>query len=118
MDHLIQAYNSSTQVLIPVLQKRSKASYITAAIALIIAQRLYSYFRVPKHLRGFPKLPYFGIAKSLLTKELPRERVKKYVLPIIDERDGFYISKIPFGWMLYVADPVAVKQLLLKSSML
>ncbi|ORE12170.1 hypothetical protein BCV71DRAFT_269475, partial [Rhizopus microsporus] len=50
MDHLIQAYNSSTQVLIPVLQKKSKASYITAAIALIIAQRLYSYFRVPKHL--------------------------------------------------------------------
>ncbi|RCH77993.1 hypothetical protein CU097_000563, partial [Rhizopus azygosporus] len=100
----------------PVLQKRSKASYITAAIALIIAQRLYSYFRVPKHLRGFPKLPYFGIAKSFFAKESPRERVKKYILPIIDEHNGFYISKIPLGWILYVTDPVAAKQLLLKSS--
>jgi hypothetical protein len=94
MDRLVQAYNNSIKALVPVLQKRSKASYITVAIALIIAQRLYSYFRVPKHLRGFPKLPYFGIAKSLLTRESPRERAKKYVLPIIDERDGFYIVRL------------------------
>ncbi|CEG78030.1 hypothetical protein RMATCC62417_12694 [Rhizopus microsporus] len=116
MDRLIQAYNNFFKALAPVLQKRSKASYITAAIVLIIAQRLYSYFRVPKHLRGFPKLPYFGIAKSFFAKEPPRERVKKYVLPIIDERDGFYISKIPLGWILYVTDPAAARQLLLKSS--
>ncbi|RCH98259.1 cytochrome P450-dit2 [Rhizopus azygosporus] len=116
MDRVVQAYNNFIKALVPVLQKRSKASYITAAIALIIAQRLYSYFRVPKHLRGFPKLSYFGIAKSFLTRESPRERAKKYVLPIIDKHDGFYISKIPFGWTLYATNPIAAKQILLKSS--
>ncbi|KAG1544648.1 hypothetical protein G6F50_013840 [Rhizopus delemar] len=55
------------------------------------------------------------MAKSLLTCEPPYSRFKRITFPAIQEGNGFYVSKIPTGWTIYVANPVAAKQLLLKS---
>ncbi|KAG1441932.1 hypothetical protein G6F55_013104 [Rhizopus delemar] len=55
------------------------------------------------------------MAKSLLTCEPPYNRFKRITFPAIQEGNGFYVSKIPTGWTVYVANPVAAKQLLLKS---
>ncbi|KAG1179932.1 hypothetical protein G6F36_010479 [Rhizopus arrhizus] len=55
------------------------------------------------------------MAKSLLTCEPPYSRFKRITFPAIQEGNGFYVSKIPTGWTVYVANPVAAKQLLLKS---
>ncbi|KAG1519148.1 hypothetical protein G6F52_008901 [Rhizopus delemar] len=56
------------------------------------------------------------MAKSFLTCEPPYSRFKRITYPAIQEGNGFYVSKIPTGWTIYVANPVAAKQLLMKSN--
>ncbi|KAG1146698.1 hypothetical protein G6F37_011919 [Rhizopus arrhizus] len=102
--------------LLPLFQKRSKSSYIVAAILLITAKQIYSFFRVPTNLRHFPSVSFFAMAKSLLTSEPPYSRFKRIILPAIQEGNGFYISKIPIDWTVYITNPVAAKQFLLKSN--
>ncbi|KAG1050371.1 hypothetical protein G6F43_007348 [Rhizopus delemar] len=58
------------------------------------------------------------MAKSFLKSEPPYSRLKRITRPAIEEGRGFYVSKVPFGWALYVADPVVAKQILLKSETL
>ncbi|KAG1539620.1 hypothetical protein G6F47_012519 [Rhizopus delemar] len=55
------------------------------------------------------------MVKSFLTSEPPYSRFKRITFPAIQKGNGFYVSKIPVGWTVYVANPVAAKQLLLKS---
>ncbi|KAG1533374.1 hypothetical protein G6F51_012645 [Rhizopus arrhizus] len=101
--------------LLPLFQKRSKSSYIVAAILLITVKQIYSFFRVPTNLRHLPIVSFFAMAKSFLTSEPPYSRFKRITFPAIQKGNGFYVSKIPVGWTVYVANPVAAKQLLLKS---
>ncbi|KAG1046989.1 hypothetical protein G6F43_010543 [Rhizopus delemar] len=56
------------------------------------------------------------MAKSFLTCEPPYSRFKRITFPAIQEGNGFYVSKIPIDWTVYVANPVAAKQLLMKSN--
>ncbi|KAG1140684.1 hypothetical protein G6F37_011545 [Rhizopus arrhizus] len=102
--------------LLPLFQKRSKSSYIVAAILLITAKQIYSFFRVPTNLRHFPSVSFFAMAKSLLTSEPPYSRFKRIIFPAIQKGNGFYVSKIPIDWTVYITNPVAAKQLLLKSN--
>ncbi|KAG1139377.1 hypothetical protein G6F38_009877 [Rhizopus arrhizus] len=115
MEGLVTRYNMALEGLLPLFQKRSKSSYIVAAILLITAKQIYSFFRVPTNLRHFPSVSFFAMAKSFLTSEPPYSRFKRITFPAIQKGNGFYVSKIPTGWTIYVANPVAAKQLLLKS---
>ncbi|EIE85975.1 hypothetical protein RO3G_10685 [Rhizopus delemar RA 99-880] len=115
MEDLVTKYNMTLEGVLPLFQKRSKSSYIVAAILLITVKQIYSFFRVPTNLRHFPCVSFFAMAKSLLTCEPPYNRFKRITFPAIQEGNGFYVSKIPTGWTVYVANPVAAKQLLLKS---
>ncbi|KAG1222761.1 hypothetical protein G6F35_005083 [Rhizopus arrhizus] len=116
MEDLVTRYNMALEGLLPLFQKRSKSSYIVAAILLITVKQIYSFFRVPTNLRHFPSVSFFAMAKSLLTSEPPYSRFKRIILPAIQEGNGFYVSKVPVDWTVYITNPVAAKQLLLKSN--
>ncbi|KAG1054567.1 hypothetical protein G6F43_003416 [Rhizopus delemar] len=98
--------------LLPMLHKKHKKSYIGAAISLVFLQRVYSYFRAPKHLRHMPIIPYFPMVKSLLNHELAYSRFKRLILPAIRENHGIYVSKVPLGWTVYIANPMIAKYVL------
>ncbi|CAO3680930.1 unnamed protein product [Rhizopus stolonifer] len=110
-----ETYGLALEKLLSVLQNRSRSSYIAAAIALITVQRVYSFLRVPKSLRGFPVVPVLSIIKAYLDNLSPIDRFKRIVFPVIENENGLYVNKIPFGWRLYIANPVIAKQMLLKT---
>ncbi|EIE80372.1 hypothetical protein RO3G_05077 [Rhizopus delemar RA 99-880] len=113
----LESYRSTLEKILPVLQKKSKKSYIGAAITLIVLHRIYSYFKVPKRFQHLPKLSYFPSAKSIFNNEPIYDRYKRLVFPVIKENNGIYVSKISFDWTVYIANPVAAKHVLLKADL-
>jgi hypothetical protein len=101
MEGLVTRYNMALEGLLPLFQKRSKSSYIGAAILLITVKQIYSFFRVPTNLRHFPNVSFFAMAKSLLTSEPPYSRFKRIILPTIQEGNGFYIVRHLPLYVLY-----------------
>lgn len=93
MENQIESYRLAIEKLLPAIQKRSKLSYITFAVALIAAQQLYSFFRVPKNLRQFPRVSYFSMAKSFLKSESPTDRYKRIIFPVASKGNGFYVVR-------------------------
>ncbi|CEG64798.1 hypothetical protein RMATCC62417_01710 [Rhizopus microsporus] len=115
MNSLINIYTTSFKRLLPLIKDRSKTLCITAAILLVALQQIRSFFYVPKSIRSIPKVSYLSMAISFLYREGPPERLKRLKLPAMRKGNGFYLSRIPFGWTVYVANPIAAKQLLLKA---
>ncbi|CEJ05050.1 hypothetical protein RMCBS344292_18998 [Rhizopus microsporus] len=111
----IETYHRALDKLVPILQKRSKRSYIGVAVALVVLERIYSFFRVPKSIRHIPAVPYFAMAKSFLTSEAPSSRHQRIVLPVIEKGNGIYVNKLPLEWTVNVATPTSAKHVLLKS---
>lgn len=89
----IETYHRALDKLVPILQKRSKRSYIGVAVALVVLERIYSFFRVPKSIRHIPAVSYFAMAKALLTAEAPSSRYKRIILPVVKKGNGFYVVK-------------------------
>jgi hypothetical protein len=93
MEGLVTRYNMTLEGLLPLFQKRSKSSYIVAAILLITVKQIYSFFRVPTKLRHFPSVSFFAMAKSFLTSEPPYSRFKRITFPAIQKGNGFYVVR-------------------------
>lgn len=91
VEPVFKLYHIALENLLPILHKKHKKSYIGAAISLVFLQRVYSYFRAPKHLRHMPIIPYFSMVKSLLNHELAYSRFKRLILPAIGENNGIYV---------------------------
>ncbi|KAI9279778.1 cytochrome P450 [Sporodiniella umbellata] len=115
VESIIKHYQGALDRFLPIVQKRSKKTYIGAAIALITLQRIYSYFRVPKNLRHLSKIPFFSMAKAQYNREPPHIRYKKITQTAIIEGGGIYVSKIPFDWTVFVANPMVAKHVLMKA---
>ncbi|CAO3697771.1 unnamed protein product [Rhizopus stolonifer] len=107
--------NIALDKLVQVLHKRSKGSFIGAAIFLISVHQVLSYFRVPKNLRHIPRVSTFALAKSFLSGESRLSLAQRLLIPTSVKGNGFYLSKIPFNWTVNVCNPLAAKQLCLKS---
>lgn len=90
----LESYRSTLEKILPALQKKSKKSYIGAAITLIVLHRIYSYFKVPKRFRHLPKLSYFPSAKSIFNNEPIYDRYKRLVFPVIKQNNGIYVVKL------------------------
>ncbi|CEP12638.1 hypothetical protein [Parasitella parasitica] len=115
IENFMQSYNRAIENVLPILRKRSKASYIGMAIMCIVIKQVYSAYSVPKHLQRFPKVSFLSMIRSYLIKEAVVERTKRLVTPLTDAGHGFYVCKIPLTWTVFVTDPIAAKTLLLKT---
>lgn len=87
----LNKYSTLVENLLPILQKRSKGSYIGLAILAIILQQSYSFLNPPKKLSQFPKVSFLSIAKSFYTNESVVNRFKRLVLPLVQANHGFYV---------------------------
>lgn len=94
MNTVLKNYSISFKKLFPMLQKRSKLSYIALAVLIIAAQQAHSFLYVPKHLRGFPKVSFISMVKSYYYKESVADRQRRLVAPLIKEGHGFYIVSL------------------------
>lgn len=115
IENALKNYSVTFEKILPILQKRSKASYISAAILLLVVQQVYSFFTPPKHLRSFPRPSFFGIIKSFYLNESVFQRNKKFIAPFMDAGNKFYVSRIPVTWTVYITDPDLAKKVLMKT---
>ncbi|KAF1805999.1 hypothetical protein V8B55DRAFT_1452924 [Mucor lusitanicus] len=109
------SYQQTLDRVISVVRK-NKTSYIGMAILCVVLQRVYASYAVPpKYLRRFPKVSFVDLLKSFYNKESVASRNKRLVTPLTNAGHGFYISRIPLDWTIFVTDPIAAKTLLLKT---
>lgn len=95
IEKALNNYSITFEKILPLLQKRSKASYIGAAIFLLAVQQVFSFFIPPKHLRSLPRVSFFAMIKSYYYNESVSERNKKLVAPLVDAGHKLYVvSKI------------------------
>jgi hypothetical protein len=93
----LQPYNKAIMdKLMPFLKKRSKYSYIGAAVLCILAQQVYSFFKVPKQLSRYPSVSFFAMMKSFYSLESIVARNKNLVTPLTNAGHKFYVVKIWF----------------------
>ncbi|GAA5798150.1 hypothetical protein HPULCUR_003550 [Helicostylum pulchrum] len=116
IENALKNYSITFEQILPMLQKRSKASYIGAAILLLAVQQVYSFFTPPKHLRSFPRVSFFAMIKSFYYNESVSQRNKKLVAPIMNAGHKFYVSRIPFTWTVQITDPNLAKTILMKTN--
>lgn len=102
--------------LLPVVNEKNSKLYWSAIVSLLgTAYMVKSFWRmmvVPKHLAHIPKvssLPWFW---SILKGESHDVRMKKLMLPIINEH-GLCLKYILGRWTVTVGDPILL-QILLK----
>jgi type III secretory pathway component EscR len=91
IENALQSYNKVIEKILPVLQKRSKISYIGVAVFLAIIQRIYAILRVPKDLRRFPEVTPLSMIRSLYVNEPIVNRTKRLVTPLTNAGHGFYV---------------------------
>lgn len=95
IENTLKNYSITFEKILPMLRKRSKASYIAAAILLLAVQQVYSFFTPPKHLRSFPRVSFLAMIKSFYYNESVSLRNEKLVAPLMDAGHKFYVvSKI------------------------
>jgi hypothetical protein len=68
--------------------KRSKFTYLGAAIALYAVTKMYQAFAYPRRLAHIKRIPLLPTFKSLLAGESMLERNKKFLFPIWKETNG------------------------------
>ncbi|KAI9256689.1 cytochrome P450 [Sporodiniella umbellata] len=112
---IVQSSYAALKRLLPFFQKNSKASCITAALALLALQQLYSIIKIPKHLESFPRTPSLALAKSYYNLQSPPVQFKRFSLPAMEKGDGNFVSRLPFGWMVVITNPAVAKHVLMKS---
>ncbi|KAI9307943.1 cytochrome P450 [Cunninghamella echinulata] len=88
---------------------------LSAAISLILTQRIYRLFRPPASLRHLPSVNFFKLAYSILKREDPAVRVRKVFGPAMKKGNGIFAANFPLKWSIYISDPVAAKTLLMKN---
>lgn len=86
-----KSYREILEKLLPVLQKKSKWSYISAAALLITIQQIYSYLHVPKKLRHIPSVSFLAMAMSYLRVESQADRFKRIIQPVVSKGNGIYV---------------------------
>ncbi|ORX42927.1 cytochrome P-450 cyp509A1 [Hesseltinella vesiculosa] len=96
---------------------RAKRISIGVAISLLwFARSVYKKSVPPKQLRHFPHVSYFSFMKNLLMqKESTYNMFHRYNQPLIEQTHGFYLRPERSGWVVHVSNPIAVKQIFMKS---
>ncbi|KAI9484150.1 MAG: cytochrome P450 [Benjaminiella poitrasii] len=118
---LVQIVNSNTKILIQLLSRhlrdKRKASVIsvsTAVVLTVLYTALRRFNRPPqkyKHLAYVGFLPYL---KYVFNNALFETYSKEEIMPLIKQTNGIYMRPTVMGWVIEVANPLAVKHVLLK----
>jgi hypothetical protein len=104
-----------THHILPYLTRRSKATYVAAAVAAFISYQVYRMQHIPKNLRHIPAVPFWTYMRSALSKQGIDERARNIILPVVHKStNGLYLRPNRFGWCVSVAGPGPMKTLFMR----
>ncbi|KAG0788485.1 hypothetical protein G6F16_001452 [Rhizopus arrhizus] len=87
---------------------------IVLGIALAFYALIQRYNRPPSTLAHLPYVSFFSFLKYGFKDELYDTYAKEKLLPLLKANGGFFTSPTIQGWVVRLADPVAIKQFTLK----
>ncbi|KAI9279366.1 cytochrome P450 [Sporodiniella umbellata] len=100
------------------IKLQSKVSAWTASV-IVVSTLLYGfiqkYNRPPAHLAHLPYISLFTFIKCVFKDVTYEDYIKENVLPILTkESSGVYVAPTIQRWVVRIADPVPMKQFLMK----
>ncbi|KAI8328859.1 cytochrome P450 [Choanephora cucurbitarum] len=100
--------------ILPQLRKKTGVISVGAAVILtLLYNTLQKFNRPPKQLRHLPYISYFTFLKYSFRDALFETFSKEMTMPLV-RSNGIYMRPTVEGWSVQVANPIAVKQILLK----
>lgn len=112
ISQLLQARHRIIDNAILRLGKQSKATYITTAIVLFVATKIYNVLSCPKSLRHIAHVPAPIWLLSLMRGETTLDRSKRLLISRMTETNGMVSKFSQLGWEVTVMNPQAIKTLL------
>jgi hypothetical protein len=106
-----------SQHILPYLERRSKASYIAAAVAVYVSYQVYNLVHIPKKLRHIPAVPYWTYMRSALSGKSADDRLAVIYPVLAKSPSGVYLKPNRGGWSVGVVGPQALKTLFLRKGM-
>jgi len=104
-----------TSYIYPYVARRSKATYIAAAVAAFVSYQVYRIVHIPRNLRHIPAVPFWAYMRSALSSEGVDERARNVILPVVHKSsNGLYLRPNRFGWCVAVAAPGPMKTLFMR----
>lgn len=113
--YLLQARDVIASTVLPRLNKQSKVTYITAAVALYVAASIYRALSYPKKLQHIAHVPAVTWIVSLMRGETTVQRAKQLLIPRMHDTNGLVVKFAQLGWEVTVMNPHAIKALLQKT---
>ncbi|KAI8361722.1 cytochrome P450 [Blakeslea trispora] len=109
-------FNTWIERIVPQLQKKAGViSVSTAVILAVLYTTLQKFNQPPKQLRHLPYVTYFTFLKYSFRDALFEHFSNEMTMPLIRKgSNGIYMRPTVEGWSVQVANPLAVKQILLK----
>jgi hypothetical protein len=110
--HLLQARHGFLNNVLQHLGRQPKSTYITTAIALYFASKIYKALSCPKSLRHIAYVPVPVWMYSLMRGETTLDRSKRLLIARTSETNGMILKFSQLGWEVTVMNPQAIKTLL------
>ncbi|KAJ2964741.1 hypothetical protein NQZ79_g397 [Umbelopsis isabellina] len=105
-----------SQRILPYLQRRSKLSYIAAAVALYVGYQVYSLVHIPKKLQHIPAVPFWAYMRSVLSGRSTDGRLSLIYPVLAKSPSGVYLKPNRGGWSVGVVGPQALKTVFIRKA--
>jgi hypothetical protein len=103
--------NFYTQHILPHLAKRSKATYVAAAVAAYISYQVYKLVHIPKKLQHIPAVSFWAYMRSALSGAATDDRLDLIYPVLARSPSGLFLKPNRGGWSVGVVGPQAMKSI-------
>ncbi|KAG2183321.1 hypothetical protein INT43_006326 [Umbelopsis isabellina] len=111
LEHLSALYSHH---VLPYLQRRSKASYIAAAVALYVGYQVYNLVHIPRKLQHIPAVPFWAYMRSVLSGRSTDGRLDIIYDVVAKSPSGVYLKPNRGGWSVGIVGPQALKTMFIR----
>ncbi|KAJ8659800.1 hypothetical protein O0I10_004393 [Lichtheimia ornata] len=115
LERIIHVYST---VIMPHLRQR-KAFVVPLVAMATVTLALYRFYRKisrpPASLSHLPYCDFWTTIKYYMTNGLVQDYSRQVILPTLAAGSGVFARFSPEGWIVDIADPIAAKQMLLKT---
>ncbi|KAG2183363.1 hypothetical protein INT43_006369 [Umbelopsis isabellina] len=100
--------------ILPYLARKSKATYIAAAIASFVTYQVYKMSHIPRNLRHIPAVPYWSYMRSVFSGTTQDARRDMIYSVLSKSPNGLYLKPSRGGWSVGVVGPQALRTVFLR----
>ncbi|CAM0143106.1 unnamed protein product [Umbelopsis sp. WA50703] len=103
-----------SQHILPYLARRSKATYIAAAIAAFVSYQVYRLVHIPRKLQHIPAVSFWAYMRSALSGAATDGRLDLIYSVLDKSPNGLYLKPTRGGWGVGVVGPQALRTVFLR----